>query len=566
MVLLLALLTWFSLHLAAMRIIQVDECNNMFVAKILATGQAKSTLGAIDIFQIPLSWLARGTTRSIDLFTSARFVMFELFWLNLILIALATGEKLLSQRGIIALAFAATLAPLWDYGFEIRHDNVLLTGVLLIWCSIRTSKPMPQAYVLAGVVTVFLQFVAFKAFVYTLPICVGMVLFPPPGISIRRWKLASLWLAGALGVFLAVRIWYGQSGLWEIYLTGSRGITAVSTGCQRFGAWFPLNRLLEQTPLLLAVVVAASATLIVALGRLPKKVFSWEAQLPEAMLFFVALGALIVNPTPFPYNLVNFVPYAFIFAYRYISPFWSELWRNPVARPVLFSVVIFAHFVPFAIATQRHSQMSNNRQEKLMTLAEALADPTRDPVYDGIGMVPTRAIIHPRSFLHSLNIQSFISGPEPKLRDYLTINPAAVLIPSYRTDWLSEADHEFIRQRYVNLSDDFFVLGQQLPAGGGEIEIYHPGRYRISALKDSNIAGTYSDTLKEFLSPPKPELISGTVDETSLPDAPVELSKGKHRILTESRQPLAVVWVGPKLDRPPRPGSGDHLKLFVNWY
>jgi hypothetical protein len=210
--------------------------------------------------------------------------------------------------------------------------------------------------------------------------------------------------------------------------------------------------------------------------------------------------------------------------------------------------------------------MNSNRQEKLMTMAENLTDPVKDPVFDGIGMVPTRSIIDPRSFLHSLSIQNFISGPEPKLRDYLTTKPAAVLIPSYRTDWLPEEDHEFIRQRYVNLSDDFCVLGQILPAGGGEVEIVHPGRYRISALKDSNIAGTYTDTLKELLSAHKPVLISGTVDETSLPNAPVELTKGKHVIQTNSKEPLAAVWVGPKLDRAPRMGSGDHLKLFVNWY
>jgi len=29
---------------------------------------------------------------------------------------------------------------------------------------------------------------------------------------------------------------------------------------------------------------------------------------------------------------------------------------------------------------------------------------------------------------------------------------------------------------------------------------------------------------------------------------------------------LAVVWVGPKLDKVPQVGRGDHRRLFVNWY
>src|SRR5271156_5135713 len=114
---LLAGLIWFSLHLAASRIYQVDECMEVYVARMLATGQAQSFAGHVTLFQVILAWFVRNATRSMDLFASARFVMIEVFWLNLVLLALATGEKLLSRRGLIALLAAATLAPLWDYGF-----------------------------------------------------------------------------------------------------------------------------------------------------------------------------------------------------------------------------------------------------------------------------------------------------------------------------------------------------------------------------------------------------------------------------------------------------------------
>jgi hypothetical protein len=171
----LSALVWFSLRLAATRIFQVDECQNVYVARILATGQTKTAYANLSLVQFPLAWVARGATRSIDLFTAARFLMLGIFWLNVVLVALATGEKLFSRRGLIALVAAATLAPLWDYGFEIRHDNLLLTGVLLTWCVVRARPAGIQSYVMAGAIAAALQFVAFKAFVYTFPISLAIL-------------------------------------------------------------------------------------------------------------------------------------------------------------------------------------------------------------------------------------------------------------------------------------------------------------------------------------------------------------------------------------------------------
>src|SRR6478752_10435060 len=118
----LAALVWFSHHLAGIRIYQVDECENVCVAKILAAGQQSSSYVFLSLLHFPLAWISRGATHAIDLFVAGRFLMLEIFWLNIVLIALATGQKLFSSGGLVALLGAATLAPLWDYGFEIRHD------------------------------------------------------------------------------------------------------------------------------------------------------------------------------------------------------------------------------------------------------------------------------------------------------------------------------------------------------------------------------------------------------------------------------------------------------------
>ena len=88
-----------SVYLAVTRIIQVDECNELIIARIVAIGQANTYGASISLLQFPLSWAVRGAIRSADYFVSGRLVMVGIFWLNLVLIAFATGERLFSRRG-----------------------------------------------------------------------------------------------------------------------------------------------------------------------------------------------------------------------------------------------------------------------------------------------------------------------------------------------------------------------------------------------------------------------------------------------------------------------------------
>jgi hypothetical protein len=562
----LGALVWFSLRLAETRIFQVDECQNVYVARILATGQTKTAYANLSLVQFPLSWLAHGGARSIDLFTEARFLMLGIFWLNIVLIALATGAKLFSRQGLIALGAAATLAPLWDYGFEIRHDNLLLTGVLLTWCVVRVRPAGIQSYVIAGAIAVALQFVAFKAFVYTLPISLAILACPPPCLRAQRWKLALAWVTGALAILLMLRLAYGAAGVWDLYLADFRRVLGDSTGGNRFAPWDSLSRLLGQTPLLLALAAAALVALAMDVAKCGKAALTWDGNLPEAFLFGVAFAALVINPAPYPYNLLHLVSYGFLFAFRYAWKLSREIRDRPELCPMAATVLIFAHVVPFGVATSRHWNWTNFRQENLMRLAEEITDPVRDPVYDGMGIVPTRPSIHFRWFLEALNIESFIHGSGPHVRDMLAARPAAVFIPNYRTDWLPEEDHAFIRERYVPVADDFWVLGKVLPAGGGTFEVVHPGRYRISSLQESDLAETCGVSGAQLPVRLDEASFSATLDGAPVTSRPVELMVGEHRIECKAGCQPAVVWVGPKLDRVGRLSERDHRLLFVNWY
>jgi hypothetical protein len=563
----LAGLIWFSHRLAGVRIYHADECQNVSMARIIATGQTKAFYAETGLFQTGLlAWLARGATQSVNVFVPARFVMLEIFWLNLVLITLATGERLLSRRGLIALVGAATLAPLWDYGFEIRPDNLLLCGVLLMWCAVRVRPKGLQPFVIAGALAVGLQFVAFKAVAFTLPISAAILAFPPPGQRAPRWKLAFAWAAGALGMFVLIRLAYGAAGLWDAHMADLSRFLRDASGGSRFGPSEALGRLLSQTPLLLAFLTAALVAVAVDLRNRGKAALTWDGSLPEALLFLDALAVLLINPAPEPYNLLHLVPYGFLLAFRYASELTKEIWGRLALRPVLVALVVFAHFVPFGVATRRHLRWTNYHQETRMRLAEELTDPARDPVYDGIGMVPTRPSIHFCWLLPDMNRPSLAEEQGLRVRDMLAARPAAVVLPNYRTDRLSEEDHAFIRERYVSLSDDFWVLGKMLPAGGGTFEIVHPGRYRISSLEGSDLAGTYPDGLAGLMAAVVEGSLIGTLDGVPLSKRPVELTVGTHRIETKPDCQPAVVWMGPRKERIGRLGGSDHRFLFIRWY
>ena len=321
--------------------------------------------------------------------------------------------------------------------------------------------------------------------------------------------------------------------------------------------WLALGRLPQQTPLLLAFVLAACIAVASGLLRRFRATFVWDSYVPEAFLCLGALGDMFLNPTPYPYNLVHLVPYAFLVAFLYCSDVWLKIGNVPLLKSAIIAVLVFTNFVPFIIATERHLGATNARQKALMNAAEALTDPLKDPVYDGIGMVPTRPSVHHQWYLHSLNAR-FLKMPGFQIHEILAARPAAVVIFSYRTDWLPEEDKDFIQKRYIKLADDFSVLGTALPAGGGSFEIFHPGRYAVV------LAASLSERATDAVS--SNGFTTGSLDGIALANRSFQLDVGTHRIQTSSNAALAIVWVGPTLDQPPQLSPGDHRFLFLNWY
>jgi hypothetical protein len=557
---LLVLSYWLSVH----RILQVDECQNVYVARLLATGGAADAFTSVTLFVAPLAWVAHWATSSQGLFMGARLFSLAIFWLNIWLLGLAASRPNPPRQRTVAFLGAGTLAPLWDFGFEIRHDNVLLTGLLLIWLAIRRRRAHASVYFTVGALIVLLQFVAFKASAYTMPMLAIGLIVAARQIGAKTFTLLVAALAGGLVAFVTVRSGYGAVGWWDLYVRDFAGISRVASGGYVYGPLRTLGRLLAQAPVL---VLASTLGLAWYYTSRPGSGLARRQAaelLPESLLLALSLVVLFANRAAYPYNLVNVAPFAFLCAFPVVMTLFARDRVLGMSGRALALLLVAVHCVSFALSTSRHLAMTNARQIELMRAAEQLTDDVTDPVYDGVGMVPTRPSVHPQWMLHTLNIQSFLQGPGPSVREMLARKPAAVIIPNYRTDWLSSQDHAFIRQRYVTLADDFLLLGTIVPTGQHSFEIFHAGRYRILALGSDRVdRATLGIDRRSF---ERSGSAQPTIDGQHVADGSVELSLGIHRLHASKTEAYAIVWLGPRLRELPELKNADHRRLFVNWY
>ena len=545
----LVLLGLFSIYLALNRIYQVDEAQNVFTSRLIGAGLTQEFIADGRIWIAALSGLARLARTSVELFAWERLIFVGVFWANLLLITLGSGYSLRNIKGLGMLMFVATLAPLWDYGFEIRHDNLLLLGLLISWWLVRT--PRRWAFAALGALGVLLQFCSFKAFLYFTPLSLGLLLFPPPVQTAGRPKNLIHFVLGIGLALLAVWWFCSVMGTWQFVMKDFQGSVGVSKAVERFSPWLTLRRPFLQAPFLMG---ATAAFLWLCGARMKAQrlgFFSWDSGFPEALLLLGSLAILLLNPTPFPYNLVLVIPFAAIAVVKLLDPTLEAMEAFPNLRPLAFGLLMFTHIVPFTHATLRHLDWSNDRQELLMNTAEALTDPDKDRVYDAVGLVPTRKSIGYNWFLHSLNMEKFRNGTWPSVESMMIMNPPSVIIPNYRTNWLGEKDWRFIRSHFVPLSDDFWVLGGAIPPGGGEWTCIHGGRYLILV---QTAGGFHPPTQLQ-------------VDGAQMPAAvPVELGPGAHHLQIPSGAPGVIVWVGPQLNQVPTLSTSDHNQVFVNWY
>jgi hypothetical protein len=537
--------------LAWSRIIQVDEAQNVMMARLIALRRTGTFMSSAPLMLLgPVTWLARGATASSELFHQVRMLFVALMWVNVLLVVKASGARLRSTEGLLLLILTATLEPLWDYGFEIRHENLLLTCLLLLWLLLRPQeRPLRRAFFLAGALVALMQFVAFKSFLYSIPLMGFFLLFPTEAEPARnRVRVFAEALVGTVFGFLLGWLAHGLAGTWPLFMENSQTAARFSvSGVERFAPWDTLVRLFRQTPLLAggaAAVLAApflrmEGGLWGVLTRLRK-----NPHAPEWAFLLVCLGALLANPTPFPYNLVLLVPAMFIAVLRQRAPLVEGIRSIPMGW-LLWPILVAGHLLPWMTSTPRHFDMSNERQMRVASLAEQLTDPARHRVFDGSGLVPTRDPIGYHWLIHSFTIGRLSDGTWPSIRSELASREVPVILPSYRTGWLSAPDKHFISSNYLALAQDFLVLGSRMEKGEGQWTALATGNYFLRTLGEGE---AWVD-----------------VDGRRVQPGSIRLSRGPHSFRFPAQQSLIVIWSGPKGGPPPVLEPAQR-PLFVNWY
>ncbi len=513
-----------SLWLAFTRVYQVDEAQNAYMAWLMGQGSAAHGYVSAPLFLTPFAWASRFAGDASTEFLQLRVGFCLVFWVNLMLLVKAAGFKVRSRTGGWALAALLLLPPLWTYGLEARHENIILMGLLLLWAAGRWHGHRRGSYAFLGLVAVLMQMCAFKAVAYWFPVTLGFLLAPPAAAR-TRGRLMLEWLLGAAvgcGIGLITHLLLGTLGA---YLHDQAGLFQVAVHGQRFAPWSALTKLVEQTPLLLGLGVIPGAIALVQAFKTRR--WTWDGPLPEVMLWLWAFVLLCVNPNPFPYNLVPLVACGALAVLAMgTRGAWGDLLDRQGAKPLLAGLLIFAQGIPFCVQAATLLSTTNDRQLRLMAWAEKLTDPKKDTVFDGVGLVPGRLSPTYYWFLNLTNVQAFDQAADGPLRRAIAKDAPAVLIPTYRFNYLDQADLEAIQGAYVPIAPDLFVLGGTLGEGTQAWECRHAGRYMVSQMN-----GAYRSGIR----------VDGAVGD----DAPMFLARGRHVIEVPAGDKVIVEWVGP---------------------
>ncbi len=530
----LVLVGLLSLYLAMNRVYQVDEAQDAYSAWIQGAGLSYELFTQSPLYLMPFAFLSRHLESAESVFRLLRGGFWVIWWVNLTLLAWAAGGgRLRSAKTMGLMLLAAMSPPLWTYGLEVRHENVLLTGLLALWMlGRREGGNGPWRYAAMGLIAIAMQASTFKSLAYWGPLCAWFLAFPNPSLG-SRLKLLAYWAGGAVVALLLAGWLEWQFGSWPAFWRDQTGFLHGAGTVMRFSPMATINKAVTQIPLLLAAVIIPTGMYLYRMSRPRDRVELYAGPLPEVLLFLWCLALLLVNPNPFPYNLLTVVATAFLAASALVGPLLEEMPWRPGLLPVAAGLLLFVQGVPLFLNSIRLWESDNTRQVQLMEAAENLTDPARDRVYDSAGLVPTRKSIGYMWFMNIANVDAYKNGTLTPFMTTFRANPPAVVIPTYRFSYMDAADLKEIERDYIALAPDLWVAGHVFAQSDESWVCKVPGRYRFKILSEA-----------EGLEP--------MLDGSPLPSGPIQLSEGPHAWHSGKGAQTIAVRVGPFLDDPPR--------------
>ena len=508
------------------RHLHIDELTALYSVR-LGAAFGHPEYAAIELSSVlfrPLGWWL-GSSEHL-------FIAFRLLGLTLLLAlcwSISRVQRALPSELGRASVFlgAVSFGPLWRHGFEVRHDIFLAFAiVLLAWAGerARLGRLSLWAASATGFGMIIAQANSSKAFTVWLP---GVALCALLAARGQRSRLKAVSIAGMRflpGIFSAcalVAAMLGAAGMLGEYWQQLREFSSFSSA--------PPYRLSALPLLTFAVQRAPVHAGFVLLGLL---CVSWrvlmrkpldEAGVPVGLLGLSA-SSLLLNPTPFPYNLTWLTPAWLMLAAFGLArslAFFARL-RHSVTLSRLFatSTAVLSLLCFWNCEQDPYYRKRWDTQLRVVESAEALTSPD-DPVLDLCGLVVSRPPVAKDWVVHSLFMPAYRAGQRETVRHIIERVWPPVAITVYRWSFLERADWLTFRRNYLRFSDDVWTLGQALGPNDTRFVVHRTGRYQVRASGDA-----------------------GTVDGHPIRDGDVlRLERGEHAVSALAN--CTIAWIGP---------------------
>jgi|GEM_PF-5134260 len=543
------------LGIAMVRFLQVDEMQILHLAWLRTAGSIPGVDHAFPQFSLLIDlleplWHLLGA-RLLGLWI-ARFGM----WGLSLAIFVATGwlvhrlrdpersagSPAASPAVVGTLVCLAIFTEFNERVIEIRSDGALVLLWILAFGALARGVGHRGPRLAGGLTALAFAF-NFKT-VSVVPFLGLAALLPPVGETwrprvawCRVWGLALGGLAG-LALYLLYLALRGDLALFVETL--SRNLNVSSNARIRMApGLYLLQSLIRNVPFYALFVFGLG---ILARGKahaLGSRDITRLQWLPP-LLFSAAYVWL--NPTFFPYNFVDVAPFWALAAGTGLT--WMLVRLRPrwaMLLPLALLAIALPRLAGLWIPTLG-DQIAVNR------FAMAVTGP-EDRVYDASGLILfRRGPYHWR--LHSLMLPRYYDG-EIRLWKSLQEEPWRLMVPSYRTEWLTLEDKAVVRSFFPVPHPRIGVLGYVVPSeelnapSGAVFPILLSGRYRILGGGDSEAA----------------LLVDGLPYRGT-----VELEAGEHRLQLARPVPdpvqVAIVWSPEGLGRALAELPEGSLRLF----
>lgn len=482
-----------ALGISRNRALQVDEVEHVHAAFNIHQGKHIYR----DFWQShnPLLYFAlQGTiepTSTRATYRRARWLSFAFF------VALCSVTSFCAYRlrgadtALLAAGLFVLYSTLVERGIEIRPDGGLALSVALATaCLLGLPSHRPSYYcqgLFLGLGFLFTQKGIFACVAFGLlwayasyrkrqltPIIFAGLGFSTP-LAVMAGRLAS---SGSLGAF------------WQANIVDN---IRVASGAARYARSFGPEVYVRQE--------AAHNVLAVALGALSVIFFLWrllrgaraDSEHTAILLLALALTAsLWLNPFPFPYLHVTVLPTVLLFTSIEIGESTkTRLGDQALALAAAFILLGCAVTSGPRLWSKAHAQGIESLAHQFRTISEVERITTaQSPTFDMLGLT-----LRPDSyFVYSMTSNAYsryLSGGFPRMIAQLRQRPPAVVILSYRTQWLRPPESTFLQSHFAHYDGNLLVPGINLselePGQAIRFEVLKGGTFRFDGLGEITV-------------------------------------------------------------------------------